>query len=136
MATTADPVERAAVTFEAPHGTESVVLADDAVAEFGRAAACSIRFGFAPIADVGVPRVAGRLLVTGGRVVVEAPDAAGRPALELLAAGQPPFLLGAGQVFAPFERSFTVVVHGHQRTWPLVVATRSREWSLADAPTD
>ena len=54
---------RAVVTFDAPHGAESVVLSDDEVAWFGRDASCAVRFAHAPIVDSGVPRRAGRFIV-------------------------------------------------------------------------
>ena len=55
-------VGAAAVTFPAPHGTDVVVVGEGETVTFGRAGSCDIRFGFVPTADVGVPRVAGRLI--------------------------------------------------------------------------
>lgn len=131
--------ERAAVTFEAPHGVDCTVLVDGDVVEFGRAAECRIRFGYAPLADIGVPRVAGRLVVGGGRVFVGALDVAGRPALEVNTTGRPPVMIAAGDGFAPAGDSFQVTVHGQHRAWRLDVAIRpdlpvDREQS-ADTPT-
>jgi len=124
------------VTFEAPHGVESVVLTEDGVAEFGRSGACVLRFGYAPIADTGVPRVAGRLVVAAGRVFVEALDAPGRPALEISAAGRPPVMVAAGDAFAPAERSFRITVHGHLRSWPIDVVMSPRTASPAGSDVD
>lgn len=115
---------RAAVTFPAPHGAESLVLRDGEVAAFGRGGNCEIRFGYAPIVDVGVPRVAGRFVVAGERVFVESVDVTGRRSLEITAPGRPPVLLGVGDGFAPSESEFRVVVHGEQQSWPLSVAVR------------
>jgi len=129
-------VERAGVTFEAPQGTESVVLCDTDVAEFGRAGTCRVRFGYAPVADLGVPRVAGRLVVAAGRVFVEALDVAGRSALEIVAAGRPPVMLAAGDGFAPSETAFRVIVHGQTRSWPLDVAVRPDSHLLSPDTTD
>lgn len=125
VSTTPDTDERAGVTYEAPHGTDSVVLSDTQVAEFGRAGSCSIRFGYAPVADLGVPRVAGRLVVAAGRVFVEALDVVGRSALEITAVGRPPVMLAAGDAFAPSESAFRVTVHGQVRSWPLDVVVRT-----------
>ncbi len=122
---------RAAVTFSAPHGTESVVLHDGDVAEFGRGSGCVVRFGYAPIADVALPRVAGRLIVAGQRVFVESAESGGRRSLEIIAAGRPPVLLGIGDGFAPSEPEFRVVVHGDQRSWPMTVVVR-RDLAVGD----
>ena len=123
--------ERAGVTELAPHGTDSVVLRDGDIAEFGRAGTCRFRFGYAPTADLGVPRVAGRLVVAAGRVFVEARDAAGRSALAIVTPGRPPVMVGAGDGFCPAEASFRIVVHGETRTWPVEVATRANSAASA-----
>lgn len=134
------PVDRAAITFEAPHGTESVVLRDGDVAEFGRAGTCAVRFAYAPVVDTGVPRIAGRLVVAGGRVFVEASDAPGHSALEISAAGRPPVLLAGGDGFAPSQHTFRVKVHGRERSWALDVAIApvgpADESFGADEPTE
>jgi hypothetical protein len=83
-----------------------------------------VRFGYAPIADVGVPRVAGRFVVAGERVFVESVDVTGRRSLEIIAAGRPPVLLGVGDGFAPSEPEFRVMVHGEQQAWTLSVVVR------------
>ncbi len=130
---------RVAVTFDAPHGIESVVLADGDVAEFGRAGTCPIRFAHAPIADTGVPRSAGRLIVAGGRVFIEATNQPGRSALEVSAAGRPPVLVATGDGFAPSESEFRVTVHGQLRSWPLDVVLapdlEERTHPTTDDPT-
>lgn len=124
---------RAAVTFEAPHGPESMILHDGEIAEFGRARECAIRFGYAPVADPGVPRVAGRLITAGGRVVVEGIDAPGRSALEICADGRPPMMVAAGDAFAPAETSFRVTVHGQARTWRLEIVVRPQVLTARDS---
>jgi hypothetical protein len=91
---------------------------------FGRGADCGVRFGYAPLADVGLPRVAGRLVVAAERVFVESVDTVGRRSLEITVDGRPPVLLGVGDGFAPAESLFKVMVHGEQRAWPLSVAVR------------
>ena len=112
---------RAAVTYPAPHGTESFVLLDDTAVEFGRGAQCPLRFAYAPVADEGVPRVAGRFVVGGGRVFVEAVDAPGRSALQLTIEGRPQVLVASGDAFSPREPSFTIGVRGTTETWHLNV---------------
>ena len=123
---------RAALTFPAPHGTESLILADGDIIDFGRGGDCQARFAYAPIADTGVPRVAGRLVVASNRVFVESVAAVGRPSLEITIAGRPPMLLGVGDGFAPSEPEFRITVHGNLRTWPLTVAVRRDHSGPAD----
>lgn len=129
----------AAVTYPAPHGTESFVLSDGTTVEFGRGGTCPIRFAYAPVADECVPRVAGRLVVASERVFVEATDAAGRSALEILTDGRPPVLVAAGDAFAPREQAFTVTVRGTNQNWLLHVVVRPRVCVAVepgvDAPT-
>lgn len=124
------------MTYEAPHGVDSVVLRDGDVAEFGRAGSCAIRFGYAPIADTGVPRIAGRLIAAAGRVTVEALDVAGRPALEISAAGRPPVMIAAGDAFSPSNPAFRVTVYGHVRSWCLDVVVRPAPAASSSLPTD
>lgn len=121
----------AGVRFEGPQGIESEVLCEGDVASFGRAASCRVRFAFAPIADLGVSREAGRFVIAAGRVFVEASAADGRRAIEVSAPGRPPVLVGPGDAFCPAEQEFKVVVHGETRTWPLEVTTRSETSSAA-----
>jgi WD40 repeat protein len=45
-----DLTERAAVIYPAPHGSESFLLRDGDVVDFGRGVDCPIRFAYAPIA--------------------------------------------------------------------------------------
>lgn len=136
MQHTSTTAERAGVTFEAPHGIESVVLCDSEIADFGRAGTCRIRFGYAPIADLGIPRIAGRLVVAAGRVFVEAIDASGRSALEITAAGRPPTMLAAGDGFTPSETAFRVTTHGAHRSWPLDIVVRPEDHAPATDSVD
>lgn len=124
QSSTASPA-RASVLFEAPHGTEAVELWDGDVAEFGRAISCTIRFGYAPIADLHVPRVAGRILVAGGRVHVEA-QADAKP-LEIEPESGPQVLIAVDEAHSCRARNFTVVVPGHPDPWFLHVGSRSDE---------
>jgi hypothetical protein len=126
----------AAVTFEAPHGVDSVVLGGSDVVEFGRGGSCRIRFAYAPLVDAGVPRVAGRLVAAAGRLFVEAPEGAGRSALEVVVEGRPPVLVGAGDAFGPSENEFRIRVHGEQRTWPLDVVVRPPSARASASGTD
>lgn len=130
---------RVAVTYPAPHGAESLLLSDGEIAAFGRGGACAIRFGHAPIADLGVPRLAGRLVVAARRVFVESEDSPGRTSLEITSAGRAPVLLAIGEGYAPSETEFRVTVHGERQTWTIAVAVRRDEADVAgnelDAPT-
>jgi hypothetical protein len=118
-------VGAAAVTFPAPHGTDVVVVGEGETVTFGRAGSCDIRFGFAPTADVGVPRVAGRLIAAAGRVIVESLPGDGRRSIEVIADGHPVRMLVVGEAFSPVTVEFRVVVHGQQRAWPLLVVARA-----------
>jgi hypothetical protein len=115
---------RAVVTFSAPHSYESIVLADGDVAEFGRGRRCEVRFAYGPMADYGVPRVAGCLVVANRRVFVEVTDAAGRPSIEVVTPGRPPELIAVGDGFSPAERAFQVLVPGTSQKWSLDVRVR------------
>lgn len=129
---------RAAVTFPAPHGTESVVLHDGDEVAFGRSASCPVRFAYAPVADESVPRVAGRLLAAGKRVFVDAVGGPGRRAIEVLADGRPPVLLALGEGYAPSASEFRVTVHGERAAWNLSVFVRDAatvDHSVDDVPT-
>lgn len=121
----------AAVTFPAPHGTEVVVLAPNQSVTFGRSSNCDIRFAHAPIADDGVPRVAGRLIATAGRVIVESLPGDGRRSLEINADGQPSRLLVVGEAYSPATQEFRITVYGDQQGWPLLVAVRGEDTELA-----
>jgi hypothetical protein len=119
-----DVTGRAAVTYTAPHGAESCVLSDGDVTAFGRGADCLVRFGYAPQADIGVPRVAGRFIVAGRRVFVESTDGVGRRSLEISIPGRPPVLVAVGDGFAPSEPEFRVTVHGERQAWTMSVVVR------------
>lgn len=114
----------AAVTVPAPHGPDVVAISDGETVTFGRAASCEVRFAFAPTADEGVPRVAGRLIVAGGRVIIESLPGEGRRSIEVAADGQPVRMLAVGEAYSPVFGEFKVTVHGEQRAWPLLVAAR------------
>lgn len=114
---------RAVVTFDAPHGVDAVTVVDGDVAKFGRDAACAVRFGYAPVRDLGVARVAGQLVAAGGRVFVESADAPEHRALEIRAPETPPVHLAHGEGFAPRTATFEVLIHG-DRVWTLGVAVR------------
>jgi hypothetical protein len=114
--------ERAVVTYPAPHGTDAVTLCDDSTVAFGRGAECEIRFGYAPVADESVPRLAGRLVVASMRVFVESAAQPGHRAVEVLAGGNIR-QLGPGEGFSPRERHFEVVVRGDS-PWRMGVTVR------------
>ena len=125
---------RAAVLFDAPHGRDSVLLHDGEVVEFGRGGSCGVRFGFAPVVDTRVPRVAGRLVAAAERVFVEVADAPRRPSVEIVVAGRPTVVLAVGDGFAPAEPEFGVRVQGELAAWWFSVRVR-REQRRA-APDD
>ncbi len=123
------------MTYAAPHGTDVHVLQDGEVVDFGRDGSCAVRFAYAPVADQGVARVAGRLLVAGGRVFVESRGAQGHRALEVRADGSPVVQLGHGEGFSPRSSSFEVLVHG-DRAWRLQVDVRHAAHEGADDSND
>lgn len=116
---------RAAVVFEAPHGSEAVELWDGEVAEFGRSRECAIRFAYAPRADLFVHGVAGRFSVLGGRVHVEA--AAHAKPLEIEPEQGPQVFVAVDEARSCRARNFTVVVPGKPDPWLLKVSSRSDE---------
>jgi hypothetical protein len=117
-------VERAVVTFPAPHGTDAITLCDGETASFGRGAECRIRFGYAPVADEGVPRVAGHLLALKGRVFIESATQPGHRALELLTDGAATTQIAAGEGFSPRAGCFDLLVRGQDAAWKLSVTVR------------
>jgi hypothetical protein len=139
VGTTPEHEVRAAVTYPAPHGTESFLLRDGDVVAFGRGVDCPIRFAYAPIQDDAVPRKAGQLVVANQRVFVEGMDAPGRPAIEIAVAGSPPVAIALGEAHSPREAEFAVHVRGTERIWKLTVAVRgdepARPSDLAGPPT-
>jgi len=117
-------VERAVVTYPAPHGTEALTLSEGDSVSFGRSADCQVRFGYAPIPDDGVPRVAGRLLAAGQRVFVESTAQPGHRALELRGANGTSAQIPHGEGFSPRESQFEILVRGGTAVWKLGVTVR------------
>lgn len=123
--TPADGPARAAVVFDAPHGPEAIELWDGQVAEFGRLDSCPIRFAYAPTADLFVHGVAGRFLVLGGRVTIEA--GASAKAIEIEPSSGPQVLVAVDEAHSCRARTFTVVVSGKPDPWLLRVSVRTEE---------
>ncbi len=116
-------VERAVVTYPAPHGTEAITLCEGETASFGRGAECQIRFGYAPVPDMSVPRVAGSLLAVHGRVFIESATQPGHRALELRSDGNVT-QIAAGEGFSPRQNQFELLVRGEGTPWKLSVTVR------------
>jgi hypothetical protein len=125
----AERIERAVVTYLAPHGTDARTICDGDVVLFGRGAECDIRFAYAPVPDDGVPRVAGSLLAANRRVFVESSAQPGHRALELRTGGGASVPIAVGEGFSPREHQFDLFVHGTGALWKLSVTVR------ASAPT-
>jgi hypothetical protein len=109
--------------FDAPHGPEAIELWDGDVADFGRSAACSIRFAYAPTADLFVHGVAGSFAVLGGRVHVGA--AAHAKPLEIEPESGPHVMIAVDEAHSCRARRFTVVVPGRPDPWLLRVSSRT-----------
>jgi hypothetical protein len=118
-------VERAVVTYLAPHGTDALTVHDGDVVLFGRGAECHIRFAYAPVPDEGVPRVAGSLLAANGRVFVESAAEPGHRALELRTGGGATVQIPVGEALSPREDQFDLFVHGTGALWKLSVTVRN-----------
>jgi hypothetical protein len=118
--------EGAVVTYPAPHGTDAVTLSEGESAQFGRGAECKIRFGYAPIPDDTVPRVAGSLLAANQRVFIESTGLLGHRTLEVRTPSGTT-RIPAGEAFSPRERHFDVVVLGEQSSWRLGVRVCATE---------
>jgi len=116
--------ERAVVTYSAPHGVDATTLCDGDSALFGRGAECQIRFGYAPIPDEGVPRVAGSLLAANHRVFIESATQPGHRALELRSADGARQISG-GEGFSPRDAHFDLLVRGESSVWKLSVTVRA-----------
>jgi hypothetical protein len=129
-----DLTERAAVVYPAPHGSESFLLRDGDVVDFGRGVDCPIRFAYAPIQDDAVPRLAGQLVVANQRVFVEGVDAPGRPAIEIAVPGSPAVPVALGEAHSPRAPRFAVHVRGTSQIWKLVVTVRPDEPALRREP--
>jgi len=131
--------ERAVVTYPAPHGTDVATLRDGESARFGRGAECEIRFGYAPVPDEGVPRVAGSLLAANRRVFVESTDQPGHRTLEIRGPSGTT-QIPAGEGFSPRDSHFDLFVRGENSAWKLAVRVRTSSEppaaeSSADPPT-
>jgi len=123
-AANAGPDERAVVTYPAPHGVEAVTLRDGDCVSFGRGGECDVRFGYAPLADRGVPRRAGSLVAANQRVFVESEAEPGHRALTLREPDGSVFQLGVGEGHAPRGPRFEVLVPGESTVWKLSVTVR------------
>ena len=133
---------RASVVVSDGSERESVPLRDGDVVSFGRGSECDLRFGHAPLRDSGVPRLAGWLLVVGGRVCVEAPsmNACGaspvlRHALRVQAPQGRGQNLEPGSVYAPCGSVFEVLVRGTTE-WAIDVAIQEVGRSAAGTHGD
>jgi hypothetical protein len=116
----------ASVTYPAPHGTDVVELFEGDVIAFGRSSDCGIRFGFAPVPDEGVPRIAGKFVVGNHRVFLEASDILGHRAIEVRTSSrsiQIPF----GEGYSSREPRYDVLVRGTSTAWRLRVSVRTEE---------
>jgi hypothetical protein len=131
--------ERAVVTYPAPHGTDVTTLHDGESARFGRGMECEIRFGYAPVSDEGVPRVAGTLLAANRRIFVESANQPGRRTIEIRSVSGTD-QLPAGEGFSPRDSHFDLFVRGENSAWKLAVRFRTNSESAAaersaDPPT-
>jgi hypothetical protein len=129
MMRVAEPRRRecAVITYPAPHGAEALRLHDDQTVAFGRSEECEVRFAYAPVADRGVPRVAGSLAVVNGRVFVESAGEQGlHRALTIRTDAGTTRQLAVGDGASPRERRFEIYVHGDSGPWRIGVAARAR----------
>jgi hypothetical protein len=116
--------DRAVVTYPAPHGTEAFTLCDGDNAYFGRGAECQIRFAYAPVADEGIPRVAGNLLAANERIFIESATQPGHRALEIRSQ-EGTKAISAGEGFSPRDSRFDLLVRGEDATWKMSVRVRT-----------
>lgn len=124
-------LEVAVVTYIAPHGADAVTLCDGDSARFGRGTECQIRFGYAPIPDEGVPRVAGNLVAANRRIFIESAAQPGHRALELQTSDGITQIT-AGEGFSPRDREFSIFVRGETTPWKLTVSVRSPTEQLSE----
>jgi hypothetical protein len=117
-------VERAVVTYLAPHGTDALTVCDGDLVLFGRGAECHVRFAYAPVPEEGVPRVAGSLLAANGRIFVESAAQPGHRALEVRTASGTAVQIPVGEALSPREDQFEILVHGTGALWKLSVTVR------------
>jgi hypothetical protein len=128
-----------AVVFEGATGPEGrLVSTGDTSLSFGRGGRCDMRFAFAPRVDRAVPRIAGSLLLAGGRrLAVECSAERGHRPLQVMTAGGVPVTVALGEVYAPAANEFDVVVSGDTK-W--VVSVRVRDlngpYPIPDRSTD
>ena len=127
--------EVAVVTYTAPHGADAVTLCDGGSARFGRGRECQIRFGYAPIPDEGVPRIAGNLLAANRRVFVESAAQPGHRALELQTS-EGITQISAGEGISPRDGQFSIFVRGENSPWKLTVSVRPPIESLIEQHPD
>lgn len=113
----------AVVTYPAPHGIEAETLFPGEYVPFGRGAECRLRFGYAPQPDRDVPRLAGHLVVSDGRVFVESAGTVGHRALEVRTP-QRTVQIAIGEGHSPRVGRFDVVVRGSVQAWILGVTVR------------
>lgn len=135
-------IERGRLSYRSAHEQSDrteLALHDDTSVSFGRSEGCEVRIGHAPVRDIQVPRVAGWLLMSHGRVIVEAaPDPVpsevptnfggrtlpARRALQVRSEGGPPVPIAPGAAYSPATRKFTVEVYGATGHWELDVVMR------------
>ena len=116
--------ERAVVTYQAPHGTDVTTIRDGESVRFGRGIECEIRFGYAPVSDEGIPRVAGTLLAANRRIFVESADQPGHRTLEIRSLSGTT-QIPAGEGFSPRDNHFDLFVRGETSPWKLTVRVRT-----------
>jgi hypothetical protein len=116
--------ERAAVSYQAPHGIEALTLCDGEVVAFGRGTECKVRFGYAPQPDQDVPRVAGYLIVGHERVFIESSATVGHRALEVRTGGGKSVQIPIGEGYSPRDTRFDILVRGSGRPWKLGITTK------------
>jgi hypothetical protein len=125
----------AIVTYPAPHGVEAETLYPGDYVPFGRGAECRLRFGYAPQPDRDVPRLAGHLVVSDGRVFVESAGTVGHRALEVRTT-QRSVQIPIGEGHSPREGHFEVIVRSSVRSWTLGVTVRPPATPLQGSSSD
>jgi hypothetical protein len=116
--------ERAVVNYLTPKGIDALVLRDGDSVEFGRGGECQIRFGYAPQPDLGVPRVAGQLMVVNQRVFIGSSNQTGHRVIEVRTENGPTRQIALGEGFSPRENRFDIFVTGEREPWKLSVSVR------------
>ncbi|MGH9066246.1 MAG: hypothetical protein ACRD0J_01785 [Acidimicrobiales bacterium] len=92
---------------------------------FGRSGSCDLRIGHQPVADLGVPRVGGRLvMVTGDRLAVE--NLGDKLAFEVACEGAPAESVRPGALLSPAEPRFEVLVTGSRQRYVIRAARTPR----------